>query len=96
MKNKKIEFVSYSGQWPCLCNGTLCIRVDSEEYFIDGALSSGGGVWFDDDWSEHVESDDWNISSSDLPLELKPYIEEITYLVNDNVPRMAVAVVAFK
>ena len=25
-----IEFVSYTGEWPCLCSGTLTIKVDGK------------------------------------------------------------------
>ena len=32
-----IEFVNYTGEWPCLCSGTLTIKVDGKEYEIDPA-----------------------------------------------------------
>lgn len=59
-----VEFVSYSGRYPCLCHGQLILRVDGVEWeFGITALSSGGNVWFDDGWSEHVDEGDWIITS---------------------------------
>jgi len=79
-----VEFISYSGRYPCLCFGTLVIKVDGKEYSLDGGLRSGGSVWFDDGWSEHVESGEWR-GISCLPEELKQYEDEILRVVNDNV-----------
>lgn len=49
--------VEYDGKYPNTCSGRLTIKVDgviiySEEY----RCHSTGSVWFDKDWSEHVES----------------------------------------
>ena len=63
-----IEFVNYTGEWTCLCYGTLTIKVDGKEYEIDH-LISGGSVWFDDDWGDHVESGPWSIDEDDIPEE---------------------------
>ena len=82
---KKIEFVSYDGEFPNLCSGTLVIKVDGKEYSIKNALISGGNVWFDDDWNDYVSSGEWSVDSDELPDELKPYIDEITEVVNENV-----------
>ena len=86
MRMKKIEFVSYDGDFPNLCRGTLVIRADGKEYSIEHALISGGSVWFDDDWNDYVSSGEWSIDSYYLPDELKPYIDEITEIVNENIP----------
>lgn len=52
---RKIE-VSYDGKWPCACMGTLIIKVDgSEVYNKKYCCISTGSVWFDENWSEHVE-----------------------------------------
>ena len=82
---KRLRFVSYNGEFPNLCSGTLVISLDDVEYPIKHALCSGGSVWFDDDWNEHVEAGDWTIDEDMLPQLLKPYAKEIEQLVNENV-----------
>lgn len=52
-----VEFVSYDGDFPNLCSGTLVLRIDGEEVmFPKYCMRSGGSVWFDDEWHEHVAS----------------------------------------
>lgn len=77
-----IEFVDYTGEYPCLCSGTLTIKVNGKEYEIEG-LRSGGHVWFDDNWGDHVETGPWSI---DLPEEIRQYKDEIEEIVNEKVP----------
>lgn len=114
-----IEFVKYTGSYPCLCSGILVLNVDGKEYvfggkrvngklkgfdlgwggnpsdFENGKLkpglydsfwTSGGGVWFDEEGDEHVDTAEWGIHTFGLPEELKPYAEEISKVFNDNVP----------
>ena len=51
---RKIE-VSYDGKYPNACSGTLIIKVDGEEIYNDKfCCGSGGSVWFDKNWDEHV------------------------------------------
>lgn len=50
-----VEFVDYDGDYPNLCSGTLTIKIDGKERVLKRVLRSGGSVWFDDDWSEHIE-----------------------------------------
>lgn len=116
----KIEFVEYTGKYPCLCSGILVLNIDGKEYVFGGKRkngklvsfnfgyrnepsdyengwlkpglyrsfwSSGGGVWFENGWDEHVESGDWVINVEDLPEELKPCAEEIGRVFNENVPQ---------
>lgn len=77
-----IEFVDYTGEYPCLCSGTLTIKVNGKEYKIEG-LRSGGRVWFDDNWGDHVETGPWSIA---LPEEIRQYKDEIEEIVNEKVP----------
>lgn len=79
----QIEFVSYDGDYPNLCAGTLVIKVEGVEFKLPHALASGGHVWFDDDWNEHVIQGLWRVKN--LPEELEPFRKEITDLVNKNV-----------
>lgn len=46
-------------------------------------LTSGGSVWFDDDWNEYVEEGLWSVNVPDKYLDLK---DEIENCVNENVP----------
>lgn len=84
MENK-IEFISYNGGYPCLCSGTLEIKVNGKQYKLNRVLLSGGSVWFDDNMEEHIEEGPWSIDEERLPIELKPYIKQIEEVVNDNV-----------
>ncbi len=68
-----------------LCSGTLTIEVEGKTYNINNCLCSGGSVWFDEGWDEHIEYGDWYIH--DLPHELDEYYGEITELVNDNISK---------
>jgi hypothetical protein len=86
MRKPRVEFVSYNGAYPNLCAGTLVLRADGVEYtFPHYCMASGGGVWFDKDWSEHVDSGPWMINKfpDNFPKEL---IQEAIDVVNDNVP----------
>lgn len=80
-----IEFVSYDGRYPCLCMGTLVIKVNGKTYRLKNALVSGGAVLPNDDFSDMwtVEGE-WSVAVYDYP-ELEPYKEEIARVVNENV-----------
>ena len=99
---KNIEFVSYDGAFPTLCSGKLVLRIDGIEHTFAGyTLISGGEVWFDDNWCEHVEDGEWMLAVEavgDNQYILGPFydpnkdvvftsaeIERITSLVNENV-----------
>ena len=45
-----VEFVSYDGKYPCLCMGTLVIKVNEENYSLEDAMISGGSICRDEDW----------------------------------------------
>ncbi len=78
-----VEFVSYNGEFPNLCRGTLVIKVNGEEISLENYLISGGQCWFDKDKNGHVESGDWRLSQ--LPDNLESYRAEILKVVNENV-----------
>lgn len=79
-----VEFVSYDGKYPCLCDGTLTIRVNGNTYRFNNAMISGGGIYRNEEWDMWVELGDWEVDLKEHP-ELEPYKEEITRLVNENV-----------
>ena len=79
-----VEFVSYSGTPHALCCGTLVLKINGKIFNLENVLVSGGSVWFDKNWLDHVEEGPWSIS--DLPEELEKYRKEIEKVVNKNVP----------
>jgi len=83
-----VEFVSYDGKWPCLCYGTLIIKVDGKSYSFNHAMVSGGCIMGgpSTDWDMWAEQDDWELNLEEHP-ELEQYKEEITRVVNKNVPQ---------
>lgn len=81
-----VEFVSYDGEWPCLCYGTLIIKVDGKTYSFNHAMISGGGIRCGEEGDMWAEQDDWKIDLEEHP-ELEPYKEEITRIVNENIPQ---------
>ena len=79
-----VEFISYDGKYPCLCMGTLTIKVNGKTYWLNNKMISGGCIRRDGDWNMWSEYGDWEIDLEKYP-ELEPYKEEITQVVNDNV-----------
>ena len=79
-----VEFISYDGKYPCLCMGTLTIKVNGKTYWLNNKMISGGCIMRDGDWNMWSEYGDWQIDLEKYP-ELEPYKEEITQVVNDNV-----------
>lgn len=78
-----VEFVSYNGKYPNLCRGELVLRIDGKKVNLGTCLTSGGNVWFDEEWCDHAEEGKWSV---DVPKEYEKYSEEITEVVNENVP----------
>lgn len=88
-EESRVEFISYDGEYPNLCSGTLVIRVNGKEHRLDHVMKSGGNVWIDEEGDDYVEHGPWVINYSpfsDFPEELVPYIDEIERVVNENVP----------
>lgn len=87
MKKERLQFVSYDGDYPNLCSGTLVLKLDGKDIkFPKYCLSSGGSVSFTEDWDEVVTQGEWTIDEfpKDFPEELKSKAED---LVNENVPQ---------
>lgn len=81
-----VEFVSYDGEYPTLCSGTLILRLDGKEIkFPDHCLISGGAVVFDDDYNDYIYQGPWSIGSwpKDWPESAKQDAED---LANANIP----------
>lgn len=79
-----VEFVSYDGRYPNLCSGKLVLKINGEiREMPDYCLRSGGSVWFDKQWDEHVETGRWTVT---VPDDLEEYAAEIENCVNSNIP----------
>lgn len=91
-----IKFISYSGKWPNLCNGILCLEVNSKPYYFgyDYKISNNSSdIYYDKFWSsggscslESIDKNEWIIYEDKLPTELKPFVKEISDVFNSNVP----------
>lgn len=53
--------IEYDAPDCALCCGNLVVFVNGIRYDFGHALCSGGSVWFDDDWCDHVETGPWSI-----------------------------------
>lgn len=82
---RNIEFVSYDGENPNLCSGTLIVKVDGEERKVNCKLISGGSIKCNKNWDCIVEQGAWTIEFKDYAFSKKEQ-KYITKLVNKNVP----------
>jgi hypothetical protein len=81
----RLKFVSYDGEYPNLCSGTLILNIDGKNItFPEDCLLSGGSVSFTDDWDEIVTVDEWSISEfpENFPVELQ---QEAIDIINKNI-----------
>ncbi len=79
--------IEYDGAYPCLCMGHLKVTIDGTLWdFGEFCLTSGGSVWFDADWMDHVAYGSWTISKwpENFPRELKDVVLEA---VNNEIPQ---------
>lgn len=76
----RCEYVG--GSYPNLCSGKLTVWLDDGSVY-EGGIISGGSVWFDGNWEEHVEWGEWTIDVPDLP---EGYEDKVTEWVNKNIP----------
>ena len=69
--------IQYDGEFPNLCSGNLIVTIDEKKWvFPRYCMISGGRVWFDNNWGEHVEQGPWNISKwpDNFPEEYKEIV----------------------
>jgi len=78
--------IEYDGSYPNLCSGGLVITIDGKRWaFPSYCMSSGGRVWFDNDWRDYIEHGPWSIREwpEGFPEDLK---EEVVKEVNYQIP----------
>lgn len=79
-----VKFVSYDGEYPYLCMGTLVLTIDGETVqFPEYCMRPGGSVWFDEECNEHVTCGEWSVEVPKQYAHLRDAIEEC---VNAHVP----------
>ena len=81
----EIKFIDYTGKYPNLCSGTLRISLDGKVFELFHALDSAGSAYMDSNWDGIVKTGDWMVNEDMLPEELKPYVNEIEKLANENI-----------
>lgn len=94
--SKRVEFVNYTGSYPCLCSGEVTLKIDGEiikfcKYKSDSerngrpylSLISGGEAYFDSDYNTIITYGPWGINLDPRYAELE---KEILEVINDNVP----------
>lgn len=79
-----VKFVSYDGAYPNYCSGNLVLNIDGKDISLIDCLVSGGYVSGGaGDYEDEVRTGPWIVQ---LPEDLKPLQEEITKIVNYNLP----------
>lgn len=95
----QIKFISYDGEYPCLCFGNLKVEINSKVVTFGGYESSkknlkypcfwmsGGRVSFDKDWNENVTKGEWelNANQKDYPKYIWKLMPQLIELMNLNV-----------
>lgn len=92
-----VKFVSYRGEWRCLCSGNLVLNIDGKDYsfgycsdnnktdFNCKFWMSGGEVTADEDWNFTITKNPWVIIKEQIPEQFQKYYEEIEEEFNNNV-----------
>lgn len=89
-KTNRVNFISYTGRYPCLCSGELTLEIDGVKHTFGYARwcefphfwNSGGYISND---YEAIEGE-WEIDVECLPEQFRDVAEEIDKVFNENVP----------
>lgn len=86
--SRRVEFVSYNGEFPNLCSGLLVVKIDGKEVKFGGCnhkrfWRSGGSVKSDDNWNMWTEQGEWELGR--IEDEFKDVAEELIRVFNENV-----------
>ena len=95
----RVEFVSYTGEWPNLCTGVLSLIIDDKlvhfghDYVkdwrdddnFDAFWVSGGSVSLHND-NCRVKTGEWTIYRDLLPEKYRDLANDIDKVFNENIP----------
>lgn len=82
-----VEFVRYTGRYPCMCLGDLTVAIDHKLVTLNNALCSSGDVVPSDDWRrQSIAKGPWKVDIAKVPGEHKSRVDEIEACVNRHVP----------
>lgn len=97
-QNDIVQFISYTGEYPCLCMGVLTLKIEGEivkfgyddtsadDNNYDSFWESGGSCFFIGDYEEEVvTTDEWVIDAEEIPEKYRKYALIIAKVFNDNV-----------
>lgn len=82
-----VEFVSVTHNYPySACAERVTVSIDGNFVTLpEFSLNSGGSVWFDDDYNEHIEDGPWTIDDDALPDNLAHLKSEVERVINEHV-----------
>lgn len=79
----RVEFVSYTGKYPTLCDGILTLRIDGEVVeFPKESMTTCGYIRFADDYDEIIDVGEWVVKT---PKRFRELRHEINDCVNEHV-----------
>lgn len=96
----EIKFLNYTGEYPCLCFGTLTLLIDGRKTTFGDPVSqdtvfdhrafweSGGSLCLNENGDGKIFATEgaWIIHEERLHDHLKPYFGELAEIMNKNVP----------
>lgn len=83
-----VKFISYTGEYPCLCSGILTLEIDDKRVQFGYNTpntpfwTSGGGL---NPNYEGAYQGEWQIDVDRIPEEYRKYAREIDEVFNENV-----------
>lgn len=88
---KHVEFVSYTGKWPNLCQGLLTLKIDNTIVTF-GNNTIHKNAQYPKFWSsggectmKYIQTGEWIINVANIPKEFREYAAEIDEVFNENV-----------
>lgn len=77
-----VEFISYDGEYPHLCCGTVVLCIDGKRVLLEDNLIPTGSACSEDDDDGCYEPGPWIVK---VPKEYAQYTKEIHDVVNANI-----------